>query len=45
MPEEEVDNRPLYDRLKEVRDQKQAEYDEEHRFSKLCYWLLNTFDD
>ncbi|KHN82523.1 mRNA cap guanine-N7 methyltransferase [Toxocara canis] len=31
-PEEEVDHRSLYERLKEVRDKKQAEYDEEHRF-------------
>lgn len=35
VPEEEVDSRPLYDRLKEVRDRKQAEYDEEHRLSKF----------
>lgn len=31
VPEE--DHRSLYERLKEVRDKKQAEYDEEHKFS------------
>ncbi|VDM37636.1 unnamed protein product [Toxocara canis] len=36
-PEEEVDHRSLYERLKEVRDKKQAEYDEEHRFSRLFF--------
>lgn len=45
MPEEDVDNRPLYDRLKEVRDRKQAEYEEEHRFSKFYNWMLNIFDN
>uniref|UniRef100_A0A8R1TNC0 FAM192A_Fyv6_N domain-containing protein n=1 Tax=Onchocerca volvulus TaxID=6282 RepID=A0A8R1TNC0_ONCVO len=39
VPEEEVDNRPLYDRLKEVRDRKQAEYDEEHRFKNMIRGL------
>uniref|UniRef100_A0A915EN36 FAM192A/Fyv6 N-terminal domain-containing protein n=1 Tax=Ditylenchus dipsaci TaxID=166011 RepID=A0A915EN36_9BILA len=29
-PEEPVDRRPLYHRLKEVKDKKQLEYDEEH---------------
>ncbi|MCP9260223.1 Mrna cap guanine-n7 methyltransferase [Dirofilaria immitis] len=39
MPEEEIDNRSLYDRLKEVRDRKQAEYDEEHRFKNMIRGL------
>uniref|UniRef100_A0A915PTP9 FAM192A/Fyv6 N-terminal domain-containing protein n=1 Tax=Setaria digitata TaxID=48799 RepID=A0A915PTP9_9BILA len=39
MPKEEVDNRPLYDRLKEVRDRKQAEYEEEHRFRNMVRGL------
>ncbi|VDO59163.1 unnamed protein product [Onchocerca flexuosa] len=39
VPEEEIDNRPLYDRLKEVRDRKQAEYDEEHRFRNMVRGL------
>ncbi|EFO22737.2 hypothetical protein LOAG_05746 [Loa loa] len=39
VPEEEIDNRPLYDRLKEVRDRKQAEYEEEHRFRNMIRGL------
>ncbi|KAK6107312.1 N-terminal domain of NEFA-interacting nuclear protein NIP30 family protein [Brugia pahangi] len=39
VPEEEVDSRPLYDRLKEVRDRKQAEYEEEHRFRNMVRGL------
>uniref|UniRef100_A0A0R3S3E5 Nefa_Nip30_N domain-containing protein n=1 Tax=Elaeophora elaphi TaxID=1147741 RepID=A0A0R3S3E5_9BILA len=39
VPEEEIDNRPLYERLKEVRDRKQAEYDEEHRFRNMIRGL------
>uniref|UniRef100_A0A1I8ELG0 Nefa_Nip30_N domain-containing protein n=2 Tax=Wuchereria bancrofti TaxID=6293 RepID=A0A1I8ELG0_WUCBA len=39
VPEEEVDSRPLYDRLKEVRDRKQAEYEEEHRFRNMIRGL------
>ncbi|KAL3998747.1 N-terminal domain of NEFA-interacting nuclear protein NIP30 family protein [Acanthocheilonema viteae] len=39
VPEEEVDNRPLYDRLKEIRDRKQAEYEEEHRFRNMIRGL------
>ncbi|CAG9535411.1 unnamed protein product [Cercopithifilaria johnstoni] len=39
VPEEKVDNRPLYDRLKEIRDRKQAEYDEEHRFRNMIRGL------
>uniref|UniRef100_A0A915C5I1 FAM192A/Fyv6 N-terminal domain-containing protein n=1 Tax=Parascaris univalens TaxID=6257 RepID=A0A915C5I1_PARUN len=38
-PEEEVDHRSLYERLKEVRDKKQAEYDEEHRFKNMIRGL------
>ncbi|VDN17662.1 unnamed protein product [Gongylonema pulchrum] len=32
-PEEKIDNRSLYERLKEVGDRKQAEYEEEHKIS------------
>ncbi|VDN58314.1 unnamed protein product [Dracunculus medinensis] len=37
VPEE--DHRSLYERLKEVRDKKQAEYDEEHKFKNMIRGL------
>ncbi|VDN05296.1 unnamed protein product [Thelazia callipaeda] len=43
-PEEEGDNRSLYDRLKEVRDRKQEEYEEEHRFSEFSENLVRGLD-
>jgi hypothetical protein len=32
--DEPVDNRPLFNRLKEMKDKKQLEYDETHALSK-----------
>uniref|UniRef100_A0A914W245 FAM192A/Fyv6 N-terminal domain-containing protein n=1 Tax=Plectus sambesii TaxID=2011161 RepID=A0A914W245_9BILA len=38
-PDEEYDPRPLYDRLKEVRDKKQAEFEEDHKFKNMVRGL------
>lgn len=32
--EEEIDRRPLYERLQEQKDKKQAEYEDQHKLSK-----------
>ncbi|XP_072024810.1 LOW QUALITY PROTEIN: uncharacterized protein [Amphiura filiformis] len=38
-PEEEYDNRSLYDRLQEQKDRKQAEYDDQHQFKNMVRGL------
>ncbi|TKR93841.1 hypothetical protein L596_008221 [Steinernema carpocapsae] len=38
-PEEEYDNRSLFDRLQEVRNKKQAEFDEEHKMKNMIRGL------
>ena len=41
-PEEELDNRTLYERLQEQKEKKQEEWEEQHKLSKYCTNLLNT---
>lgn len=38
-PEEEIDNRSLYDRLKEQTDKKQEEFDDKHQFKNMVRGL------
>ena len=40
-PEEQIDHRSLYERLKEVRDKKQAEWEEEHKFSNNIFFQFS----
>ncbi|MFH4977559.1 hypothetical protein AB6A40_004268 [Gnathostoma spinigerum] len=44
-PEEPVDNRSLYERLKEVRDKKQAEFEEDHKFKNMVRGLDSDESD
>lgn len=38
-PEEEIDNRSLYDRLQEQKDKKQEEFDDKHQFKNMVRGL------
>ena len=42
--DQQPDYRPLYERLKEVRDKKQLEWEEEHTLSLLCFLIILTLN-
>uniref|UniRef100_A0AAZ3QYP7 FAM192A/Fyv6 N-terminal domain-containing protein n=1 Tax=Oncorhynchus tshawytscha TaxID=74940 RepID=A0AAZ3QYP7_ONCTS len=42
-PEEEYDGRSLFERLQEQKDKKQEEYDEQFKFSKGPFYIMNLF--
>ena len=41
-PEEAIDNRTLYEKLKTQKDQKQGEFEEQFKFSESQYYLQHN---